>query len=142
MQLLIRSVMILVMLLHGICGCCWHHTHDACCNSSELGISLVTEQCAAACCHNSRCPEPSSYSGEVSELPCEPEEACSEVECVYVGARTVDVSPAVFLTLATEWDVYLTVQVCQVDRRIEVAPTPLKCLSAAESCALLQVWRI
>lgn len=142
MQLIVRGAMIVVMLLHGIFGCCWHHGHDACCTGGESGILSAPGQCSAVCCHNPRCAESSQNSGEPSESPAAPDDCCSEGECVYLDAKVVDVSPIIFLALASNWDVCPSIYERLVDRRIEIATTPPLYLSAPEACALLQVWRI
>ena len=85
---LIVSVILLPMLVHSILGCCWHHAHSAC----DLPCEDSTGESHAGHRHaHDRCAE---NNDPVVPAPCEHDESCDDVPCVYLAAEPVQSASA------------------------------------------------
>lgn len=148
-NVLVHSVMIAVMLLHSICGCCWHHSHDECCSS---GAECHADHVAAEThdshdghsdtCGHSHVADHSPVSGETPHEPHAPG-PCNHEECVYVAAKVLG-GPVTFeFAFVTSLDCPCAAgAVVDLHRRVETAEASPRRLSSLEACALLQVWRV
>ncbi len=74
----IMSVTVLPMLVHSILGCCWHHTHSEC----ELACEHSTTESHAG--HRHAHDQRSEKNEPVVPAPCERDESCDDVHCVYL----------------------------------------------------------
>ena len=81
---LIVSVTLLPMLVHSILGCCWHHAHSEvqaqCASIRRLNHMLVIDTLTIIRTENN---------DPVVPAPCEHDESCDDVRCVYLAAEPV-----------------------------------------------------
>lgn len=90
---LVVSVILLPMLVHSILGCCWHHAHSEC----DLPCEHSTAETHAG--HRYAHDQPSENHDPVVPAPCEHDESCDDVRCVYLAAEPVRNMLAVDLQL-------------------------------------------
>ena len=138
---LIVSVTLLPVLVHSIFGCCWHHAH------SEGSLNCVHSTTETRSCdqhqHGHRHPhdDRSEQNDPILPEPCEHEDSCNGVRCVYLVAEPVQNEIAVDLnTQFAAFD-----GCCTVILNTVTAPwqNPQRCANAplpSQRCALTQVW--
>ena len=80
---LIVSVTLLPMLLHSIYGCCWHHAH------SEFDLPCEHSTAEVHAGHRHAHDQTSENHDPVVPAPCEHDESCDDVRCVYLAAEPV-----------------------------------------------------
>lgn len=92
---------LLLMLLHSILGCCWHHSHHSACNpenSRVVGQSSVESPAhtdhATSPCHRHGTGNP----GESPTEPC-PDSPCDEERCLFASTSM----GVVLQTVALGW---------------------------------------
>ena len=150
MSTFVHSLMIGVMLLHSVVGCCWHHAHS---HAAPISERHATFHGHATCRsfghaehdhdddhdHHQHGPV-GSQDGSDSE---EPHDMCEHGECVYVAGKSVELSapvasfaPApVVVELVDSGIVAMPVRAPKTGWR-----TPSE--TALAVCARLSVWRI
>jgi len=128
----IFSATVLPMLVHSILGCCWHHAH------SDGKLNGVPSTSESHCSHEHHRSE---HNDPVPPAPCDHDESCNEVICVYLAADPVQhaTAPQLHEQVATLdcccsliLSATLTATACT--QQGKKAPTP------SEHCALTQVW--
>lgn len=142
---LIHAVVLLQMLFHSICGCCWHHSHSlsgAVCQHSE-----VAETKHHSCRHhthhgqrtNEKQPESDSTPTPHPEAPCD-EERCQFVtveptQISELGLRWYDAQESADLVRQNE--LVITANFQSLYHESSGLP-----LTSVERCALYQAWLI
>lgn len=149
----IHAVVLLQMLAHSICGCCWHHVH-----SIEIGscqqVSHSAPPVSHCCCHSvceSATEENAYHSDEAcsdhqSEAPQHhPQIPCGQDRCQYVSSLTSHDVQAVYRHVLGTSDV---VHFTSMSSPLSYVATGwnevdyVLSLTSARRCALNQVWRI
>jgi len=141
--------MIAVMLLHGICGCCWHHGHHECSGIGCVQVSTTGGETVPICRHGGHAhagPQDSADVGNDAERPGAPhdhdEAPCSQETCVYMMGKSLEFSPSVPFALNCSLERFLPVEKAfRSTMRVETVPFP-RDESALAACARLQVWNI
>ena len=147
---LVHSLMIAVMLLHSILGCCWHHSHeDSNCGCVAVFCSTGTEQTSshAECSHSGDHDCDGEHSGacpgDDSEGAPHRHDPCDHDECVYMIAKVVGAPLSFSVAFAVTLDApCATGLITDIHRRVEIAEASPRRGSSMDSCALLQVWRV
>ena len=132
---LVVSVILLPMLVHSILGCCWHHAHSEC----DLPCEQSTAESHAG--HPHAHDQLSENHDPVAPVPCDHDESCDDVRCVYLAAEpvrnesTFDLQPQV-----AEWDAC-----CILIRNATVTASRNpqqrhRGLASSQHRALTQVW--
>lgn len=80
---LVVSVILLPMLVHSILGCCWHHAH------SEFDLPCEHSTAEIHAGHRHAHDQSSENHDPVVPAPCEHDESCDDVRCVYLAAEPV-----------------------------------------------------
>ena len=131
------SATVLPMLVHSILGCCWHHAH------SDGQFRCVQSTPAPHTCHHllHHNDHHSEHRNPVAPAPCDHEESCNDVRCVYHVAEPVQNASALELheqvaTLDYCCGVILNATVSAPARMQQGKKVPLP----SEHCALTQVW--
>ena len=124
--------MLLVMLIHSVCGGGWLHAHECTCH--DLGSVTTASNDPAheesPLASEETCPHP--------EHPCH----CRPAPCVYLGAPAVNVPP--------DWEClpgieapYMVYSPCAMEAYEGfLSEHRTEPITSGERCALLQVWRI
>ena len=149
MSSLVHSLMIAVMLLHSILGCCWHHSHE------EVGCGCVTIAHSDESSGHSHgtCSYSSDYDcdhdhsdagpGEESRDVPHPNAPCDHDECVYMTGQGLSAPASLDVAFVPSLDCpCATGLVADIHRRVETAEASPRRASSLDSCALLQVWRV
>lgn len=128
----IVSVTLLPMLIHSIFGCCWHHAH------SDGNLNGVASTSESHCCHKHHASKPSD---PVPPVPCEHDEPCDDMRCVYLAAeparsQLVQDLHEHFATLDCCCSLILNVILPAPARTQQCKRVPLP----SQHCALTQVW--
>lgn len=98
---------LLLMLLHSILGCCWHHAHHfarnpgnsrVVCQSSVESTAGTHADHATSPCHNHNHEHGTGNPGESPTGPC-PDSPCDEERCLF-ASTSMGVVPQ---TVALEW---------------------------------------
>jgi len=149
--------MVVIMLLHGILGCCWHHGHGSACaaecspvahrHSERTSGKRASGEHRHVCGHHHGHGADESTADEPSGAP-KPGPAphddgqCHDQVCVYVGSKAPELSqPVLFLAQWASVVLAMPTAASPAERNLTAeAPPPFG--SASETCALLQVWRI
>jgi len=144
-----HSLMIAVMLLHSICGCCWHHAHGECSDSHAVTDSPRASNSGATCRQHdhqhasSRGTDDANHDGEEPAEPHDHDDApCEHGSCVYVAGKSLELSQP--FTLAPDC-CFVFESVIESTSRITtrvVADVEPHYESALAACARLQVWNI
>jgi hypothetical protein len=144
-----HSLMIAVMLLHSICGCCWHHAHGECSDSHAVTDTAVASTSSAVCCHydhqqaSPQGGDDSNHDGEEPAAPHDHDDApCEHGACVYVAGKSLELSQP--FTLAPDCCFFFESVIestSRVTSCIDSDATP-HYESALAACARLQVWNI
>ena len=128
----IFSATLLPMLVHSILGCCWHHAHS---DAKLNGVSSANE---VHCCHEHH---RSQHNDPVPPAPCDHDESCNELICVYIAADPIqNLSALEFYEHAATLDcccsliLNATVPALAATQQCPKVPLP------SEHCALTQVW--
>jgi hypothetical protein len=140
----VKYLTIAVMLLHGICGCCWHHGHDACDSHSVTQTaphaSTSKTPCRHTCGHQHQAVPPAGSSEEPDDHA--PHSKCHDGACVYMTSRSVEIAdPA--LAWAPIFDFvtpFVSIEPAQEAMTAYLPPPQFE--SVLDSCARLRVWRI
>ena len=100
----VRYLTAVVLCMHALLGCCWHHAHA--CTAAPPAKDAVTlahrEHSHSACCHHS----PVSCNPISSSDPCDDSDhrhECQGDRCVYVRAEATQIPPLEFLGDASEF---------------------------------------
>jgi len=144
-----HSLMIAMMLLHSICGCCWHHDHEQCANSHAVVDGTFAGDSGSSCCHHGHKHAAADGGGERKhdgEEPASPHDhddaLCEHGSCVYMAGKSLELSQP--FTLAPDCCfVYESAiePASRVTSRVDVDASP-PYESALAACARLQVWNI
>lgn len=150
MSTFVHSLMIGVMLLHSVLGCCWHHAHShsgpvserhAACHGHATCMTFGHAEHDHDGDHDHSHPAPvGSQDDSESE---EPQHLCEHGECVYVAGKSVELSTpvasfapaAVVVELVDSTIIAMPVRAPKTGWR-----TPAE--TALSVCARLSVWRI
>ena len=130
----IFSATVLPMLVHSILGCCWHHAH---CDGKP---NCVDSTCESHSGHVHHHEHRSEHNDPVAPVPCQHDESCNDVSCVYLAADPVQNASALELQEhAASLDcccliINATVSAPACTQQGKKAPLP------SEHCALTQVW--
>ncbi len=142
-----QCAMLAVMLLHSICGCCWHHAHEGDCGAGATGTHTTTAPSSPAGHFHTFCHHHHSRNGEQPGSP-HPEHSpvhhsqCQQGQCVFVAAESVSLPPQLTCFATSESLHELAVirplkwSICRIQEHRAVP------LSAGSRCAFLQVWII
>jgi len=131
----IFSATVLPMLVHSIFGCCWHHAH------SDGNLNCVHSTCESHSGHDHHRDHRSEHNDAVPPVPCDHDESCNEVSCVYLVAELARNELALELheqvaTLDCCCSLILIATVPAPARTQQCKKVPLP----SEHCALTQVW--
>ena len=145
--------MLIVMLIHSICGSCWLHAHECTCHEHQaLGAEHDAQIVAQGATWDSRhewlSERHSPVQGEllVAEEPTgqhpDPHCHCRRDRCVYLSTAVLSVPPALesFQGIESLSAVRGTVPSNVTEGEIRGRRT--EPIAARQRCALLQVWRI
>lgn len=147
MSTFVHSLMIGVMLLHGVIGCCWHHAHShdgalsdphAACHGHARGMTFG---------HAGHDHDDHHHHGPVGPQDDsdseEPQDPCEHGECVYLVGKSVELSTPV-ASFAPVPVVVELVDAAQVVLPVRAPKAGWRTPSetALAVCARLGVWRI
>ena len=143
----VHALMLTVMLLHSILGCCWHHGH------THLGAEYQTGssgdravQSRIQSTHSHGLHHNCSHHHAPAQSPADHERVphhhqCGQVDCHFLLAKTWQFPTHLELSLALMTDIRADVpQVLKCTLAAQDSEPVFK--SAGSRCAVLQVWRI
>ena len=132
---LVVSVILLPMLVHSILGCCWHHAHS----ESDLSCEHSTAESHAGHCHtHHQCGE---NNDPVVPAPCEPDESCDDVRCVYLS--TAPVRNVLAFDLQSPVATLDSCCILNFNATVKASGNPQqhhRVLASSQHCALTQIW--
>ncbi len=126
---------VLPMLVHSILGCCWHHAHA----HGKLNCVHSTHETHSG--HDHYRDHRSEHNDPVAPAPCDHDESCNDMRCVYLVAEPGHYASALELheqvvTLDCCSNLILNAMVPAPARTQQGKKVPLP----SEHCALTQVW--
>ena len=133
------SVTLLPMLVHSIIGCCWHHAHV------DGDLACQHENAESQVCHGHKHAHEhmvgTDSNAPVVPTPCEHEDGCDEVRCVYVATESLRITMAFeFNAHAVAFDVPCDIVVMSPIVSMSNLNQPPRVVVALQQCALTQVW--
>ena len=153
MRLLVQSSMLVVMLIHSVMGCCWHHRHEGSCGHASLGATCPAAQLRysrlshhSGCEHEHHALAGTEYLHEESSDPASGgpshQTPCEHANCTFWVEASQSTLPH-FEMLALAGIEYRSELRLSVDQPIiSQANFKYEPVTAASRCAVLQVWRI
>jgi hypothetical protein len=81
LKALLANLMALLITVHAVCGCCWHHAHARTLNSHSQG--LTAHELADAIAQSHECGGSPSHAAD--NKPAD----CKDLPCVYIGALSI-----------------------------------------------------
>ena len=162
MRWLVQSLMLAVMLIHSLIGCCWHHRHQCSCGHAGQGAICsaaplrVTESRTArvsqhhSCCGHRGCQQAVDQSSKEHAPPQTPrdrEESPHQTRCEHGNCTFLVESSGVclpdFQSLAHALiDCRSTLRQSVDQGMMSRESFKTEPVTAASRCAVLQVWRI
>ena len=132
---LIVSVTLLPMLVHSVVGCCWHHVH------ADGKLNCVQSTTETHSGHGHHHDLRTEKNDPVAPEPCDHEESCNDVRCVYLVAELVrSANPFDLNEEVVAFDccclqvLNATTLSWKNPQQFQNAPLP------SQHCALTQVW--
>lgn len=132
---LVISVILLPMLVHSILGCCWHHAH------SECDLACRHSMAESHAGHRHAHDQASENHDPVVPAPCEHNESCNDVRCVYLAVEPV--RNVLSFDLQSQFAVWDDCCVLIHSATVTASRNPQRCQhvpASSQHRALTQVW--